>query len=150
MRRLVILVTALAACRGQTQPGPIGKPLELRQYLPDSLRSATSSADSTFRQEIPVGPDSARVELVWNTFQHDSGRFLAELSARLVAPVRYDSLTLGNISGLQNVGTKTRPIESANVQVGWFRRAGLGHESGVMNFGFGGDGRRMIGPPAPR
>jgi hypothetical protein len=148
---MLVLTATLAACSGRTGAGPIGEPLELRQFLPDSLRSATASpADSTFHQEMPVGPDSARVEMTWTAFHHGSGRYLASVSARLVAPVRYERLILENISDLKNAGTKSGPIESAKVQIGWFSRGIFGRKSGVMNFGFGADGRRMIGPSEPR
>lgn len=153
MRSWMLLVAAaLVGCSGRTEAGPIGQALELRQYLPDSLRSTspTSAGDSTFRQQIPVGPDSARVEMVWTSFQHDSSRLLSSVSARLIAPVQYDSLTLGNISQLHNDGTKTRAIESANAQIGWFKRGVFGHKAGVMNFGFNAMGRRIIGPSAAR
>ncbi|MGE5101382.1 MAG: hypothetical protein ACM3SX_15445 [Deltaproteobacteria bacterium] len=150
-RRILSLAVVLAACSGQREAGAIGQTLDLRQYLPDSLRSAsTAAADSTFRQEIRVGPDSAQVELVWTTFQHDSGRFLSSVAARLIAPVRYDSLTLGNPSNLRNTGTKTRVIASANAQVGWFKRTFFVHRAGVMNFAVDAAGRRTIGPAASK
>ena len=151
-RRMLALAVALAACSGRTEAGAIGQTLELRQYLPDSLRSTspTSAGDSTFRQQIPVGPDSARVEMVWTTFQHDSSRLLSSVSARLISPVGYDSLTLGNISELRNDGTKTRAVESANAEIGWFKHGGFRHKAGVMNFRFNAMGRRIIGPSAAR
>ena len=147
---MMALAAGLVGCSGELQPSPIGRELDLRQYLPDTLRSRATAVDSTFRQEMPVGPDSARVEMVWTTFQRDSGRFLSGVSARLVTPVRYDSLTLGNISELKNAGSKTRPVASAKVQVGWFKRTLLMHRSGVMNFSFDAGGSRSIGPAAPR
>jgi hypothetical protein len=150
MPKLVVaLAAALVGCSGRTEAGGIGRTLELRQYLPDSLRATTApAADSTFKQEIPVGPDSARVEMVWTTYQHGSGRFLSTVSARLVAPAPYDSLRFGNISSLRNSGTKSGPIESTSAQVVWFKRTILGRKAGVMNFGFDAAGRRMIGPAA--
>lgn len=144
---MVALTAALVGCSGRTEAGAIGKALELRQYLPDSLRATTApAADSTFKQEIPVGPDSARVEIVWTTYQHGSGRFLSTISARLVAPVRYDSLRFGNISKLRNSGTKSGPVESTTAQVVWFKRTIFGRKAGVMNFGFDAAGGRTIGP----
>ena len=144
---VLALAIVVTACSGRTEAGPIGRPLDMRQYLPDSLRSAVASGtDSTFRQEIRVGPDSARVEMSWTAFQHGSGRYLATVSARLVTPVQYDSLVLGNISDLKNSGTKSGPIESAKAQVAWFKRGIFGRKAGVMNFGFDAAGRRTIGP----
>ena len=147
---MIALAAGLAACSGELQSAPIGKELDLRQYLPDTLRSAGTKVDSTYRQEMPVGPDSARVEMTWTTFPRDSGRFLSGVSARLVTPVKYDSLTLGNISDLKNAGTKTRPVASAKVQVGWFKRTFFIHRSGLMNFSFDASGSRSIGPAAAR
>jgi hypothetical protein len=144
---IFVLAAAVAACSGRTEAGPIGQPLELRQYLPDSLRSTVASAaDSTFRQEIPVGPDSARVEIVWNAFQHGAGRYLTSVSARLIAPAQYDSLRFGNISDLKNTGTKSGPIEGAKAQVAWFKRGTVGPRSGVMNVSFDAAGGRTVGP----
>jgi hypothetical protein len=123
----------------------------MRQYLPDSLKTTTNAAaDSTYRQEMRVGPDSARVEMEWTAFQHGTSRLLARLSARLLAPVQYDSLKLGAISGLQNTGTKTNAVESANIQVAWFKRSPVGHKTGVMNFTFDAAGVRTVGPPADK
>jgi hypothetical protein len=136
-----------AACSGELQPGPIGQPLEMRQYLPDSLRSeAAAKPDSTFRQTIPVGPDSARVEIEWATFRHATGRYVSSVSARLTKSTKLDSLRLGNVSALKNSGTKTDPIESGNVQVLWYMHRITGRQSGAMNFGFDAVGRRTIGP----
>jgi hypothetical protein len=148
---MVALAAALVGCSGRTEAGAIGQALELRQYLPDSLRATTApAADSTFKQEIPVGPDSARVEMVWTAYQHGSGRFLSTVSARLVAPAPYDSLRFGNISNLRNSGTKSGPIESTSGQVVWFKRTIFGRKAGVMHFGFDAAGGRTIGPAAPR
>ena len=144
---ILAFAVVVTACSGRREAGPIGRPLDMRQYLPDSLRSVVASGtDSTFRQEIPVGPDSARVEMTWTAFQHGSGRYLSTISARLVAPVQYDSLVLGNISELKNSGTKSEPFESAKAQVAWFKRGIFGRKAGVMNFGFDAAGRRTIGP----
>ena len=146
----LVLATVLAACTGQTKAGPIGQPLELRQYLPDSLRSPTATiADSIFRQEIRVGPDTARVELTWTAFQHGPGRYLSEVSARLVAPVSYSGLTLGNVSQLRNSGTKFQSVESATVQVGWSKRSLFGRKTGAMAFSVDAGGGRTIGLPVP-
>ena len=151
MRRWTLaLATVLAACTGQLELGPIGQPLDLRQYLPDSLRTPTATTtDSIFRQEIRVGPDTARVELTWTTFQHGSGRYLSEISARLLAPVRYDGLTLGNVSELRNAGTKFQIVESATVQVGWSKRSIFGRKAGATGFSFNAGGGRTIGLPVP-
>jgi hypothetical protein len=146
-RRMLVLTVALAACSGRTESGAIGPTLDLRQFLPDSLRSiAPAASDSTYRQQFAVGPDSARVEIVWKSFTRNSGRFLSAVSANLVAPAPYDSLRYGNISGLHNSGTKTSAIESAKLQVAWFKHTLLWHRAGVMNFTFDAAGSRTIGP----
>jgi len=148
MRRWTLALTvAVAACSGRTEAGAIGQTLDLRQYLPDSLRSiAPSASDSTYRQQFAVGPDSARVEIMWKAFARNSGRYLSAVSAKLLAPAQYDSVRYGNISGLRNSGTKTSPIESASLQVAWFKHTMLWHQAGVMNFSFDGAGSRTIGP----
>jgi hypothetical protein len=121
----------------------------MRQYLPDSAKATTNSAaDSTYRQEIRVGPDSARVEMEWTSFQHNSARLLSTISARLLAPVHYDSLRLGTISDLHNAGTKFNPIESANIQVIWFKRKPFGNSVGVVTFTFDAAGVRTVRAPA--
>lgn len=143
-------MAVLTACSGELQPSPIGKELDLKQYLPDTLRSVATQVDSTFHQEMPVGPDSARVEMTWTSFPHGPGRFLAGVSARLVSPVRYDSLSLGNVSDLKNSGSKENAVAAAKVQVAWYKRTLLFHRSGVMNFSFDAAGSRSIGPAASR
>lgn len=140
----LVFAAALAACTGRTDAGPIGHPIELRRYLPDSLRSTTvAMPDSIFRRVIQVGPDSARVELVWTAFQHGSGRYLSGISARLMGPTTYDSLTLGSISRLRNAGSKFQMVESATVQVGWFRRSIAGLKDGATDFEFDAAGRSV-------
>ena len=138
-----VFAVALAACSGKMPPGPTGRPMELRKYLPDSLKTAPFPPDSTYRQEIVVGPDSARVELTWTTFRHGTGWYLSSISARLVQPVRYDSLTLGEVSELTNIGSKPQPIESAKIGVLWFKTRFFAHTSGVTPFAFGANGRRV-------
>lgn len=145
-----VLMAVLTACSGELQPSPIGKELDLKQYLPDTLRSVATQVDSTFHQEMPVGPDSARVEMTWTSFPHGPGRFLAGVSARLVSPVHYDSLSLGNVSDLKNSGSKENAVAAAKVQVAWYKRTLLFHRSGVMNFSFDAAGSRSIGPAASR
>ncbi|HSQ31278.1 MAG TPA: hypothetical protein VLN49_15565, partial [Gemmatimonadaceae bacterium] len=102
--------------------------------------------DSTFQQEVAVGPNKARVELTWITFRHGSGRYLASVSARLVDPVRYDSLVIGPVSELRNVGTKFDPSESAKLSVDWFKKTFFVHRSGVTPFQFDAQGRRTVWP----
>jgi len=143
----IALAAALAACSSQTKPGTIGQSFDLRQYLPDTLRSTVQPAESTFRQEIPVGPNSAKVELTWTTFRHGSGRYLATISARLLEATPYDSLTLGAVSELANVGSKFEPTESAKIGVGWFKKTLFVHRSGLTPFEFDAQGRRTVGAP---
>jgi hypothetical protein len=138
------LIAMLAGC-SRMDSGPIGPPLNLRQYLPDSLRSATVPAgDSTFRQQILLGPGNARVEVTWTAFRHGDGRYLSTVSASLIARASYDSITLGALSDLRNVGSKFQPIESATVKIGWFRKALLGQRAAVTDFQFGADGRHFV------
>ena len=111
MRRgALVTILAVTACSGSTNAGPIGAALDLRQYLPDSLRaSASGTVDSTFRQVIRVGPDSAQVEVTWSAFQNGPGRYLASLSARLLAAAPYDSLSVRDLDELKNAGSKFIP-----------------------------------------
>lgn len=136
------LAVALAACSGQKEAGPIGQTIDLRQYLPDSLRAiALTASDSTFHRQIRVGPDSAPVDLVWTRFRHGPGRYLGTVGAQLLAPVHYDSLTIGKLSHLGNVGTKDTVIASATVRVEWFKTTLFVHRAGGVDFGFTGRGR---------
>lgn len=139
---------ALAACSGRTEPGPIGAPLELRQYLPDSLRTATSTTvDSTYRRLIRVGPDSARVELSWTAYEHGSGRFLGTIAGRLLDRAPYDSLALRDLSNLKNEGSKLVQVEGARMRVAWFKKGIFGHRTGAVNFWFNAGGRSIVGVP---
>lgn len=143
---MIVLAAALAGCSSQMKPGAIGEALDMRQYLPDTLRTAAFSPETTFRQVIVVGPDSARVELAWTTFRHGAGRYLANVSARLLAPVPYDSLALVPVSELENVGSKFEPSESAKIGVSWFKKTLLIHHAGETPFVFDAQGHRTIWP----
>jgi hypothetical protein len=148
---MAILGVALAACSGRMEPGPIGQPLDLRQYLPDSLKaSSPGSVDSTYRQPVSLGPDSARVELSWTAFQHGSGHYLATITARLLTEARYDSLKLVDPSDLQNSGSKWQADESAKVRLVWFKKGPLGLKSGALRFWFSATGKRLSGLPDSR
>jgi len=145
----MILGLAISACSGTTGPGPIGSPVDLRRYLPDSLRSETAP-DSAYRQRISVGPDSAPVELSWTTFQHESGRYLTSVTGRLLAAAPYDSITLGTVSDLRNVGSKFQQVESGTIQVRWFKSAFMRHTSGTEGFTFDALGRGGLGGTLPQ
>jgi hypothetical protein len=144
-RTAALFGLALLACSGRTEAGPIGQPIDLRRFLPDSLRAATGP-DSNFRQEVPIGPESAPVEIVWTTFPRDSGRYLATVAAQLRAPAPYDSITIGNVSSLRNVGTKFVPIEGGKVRVSWFGHRLFNRLQGSTTFGFDAAGRHTIEP----
>jgi len=132
----------LAACYGSTPAGPIGQELDLRAYLPDSLRSlASTQADTTFRRQIKVGPDSVPVEISWTSFHHGPGRFLGVVNGKLLRPARYDSLRFGNPSNLGNDGTKDTINATATVQVDWFRRVLLFNRHGSASFRFNARGQ---------
>jgi hypothetical protein len=145
----IILGLAITACSGKAAPGPLGSPVDLRRALPDSLRSETAP-DSVYHQRIAVGPDSARVELSWTTFQHGSGRYLASVSGRLLAVAPYDSLTLGAVSDLRNVGSKFEHVESGKIQVRWFKSAFMRDTSGTIGFTFDGLGRGGVDGTLPQ
>ena len=142
----IVLAAGLAACSGELKPGPVGHAVDMLQYLPDTLRTPSIPPDTTFKQEIVVGPDSARVELTWTRFRRGPGLYLASISARLLQPVRYDSISLGEVSELQNTSTKFRPTESARIAVGWYKKRFLVHRSGVTPFRFDAGGRRIVWP----
>ena len=144
---MIVLAAGLAACSGQMTPGPVGKAVDLREYLPDTLRTPEVPPDTTYRAEIVVGPDSAHVELAWAAFRRGPSRLLANVSARLIKPVRYDSITLGRVSELINVASKFEPVESARIEVGWYKKKLFVHRSGVTPFRFDANGRRTIWPP---
>lgn len=142
----IVLAAGLAACSGNMKPGPIGQTLDLRQYLPDTLRTPATPPDTTYQDEIVVGPDSARVELTWTAFRHGPGRFVATVSARLLQPVHYDSISIGQVSELKNVGTKFEPVESAKIGIGWYKKKLFVHRSGVTPFRFDANGARTVWP----
>jgi len=144
-RITAVLGLALLACTARTDAGPIGQALDLRQYLPDSLRT-NAGDDSTFRKQMRLGSDSAPVEMTWTTFRHGSGQYLGTVTARLVAAARYDSLTVGEVSSLRNVGTKFVPTEGAKVRVSWFGRRFFRPVHGSTTFGFDAAGRHTIEP----
>ena len=147
MRKMAIaLVMGLAACSGELQPGPMGKEVDLRQYLPETLRSPETKPDTTYHYAIVVGPDSARVELAWAAFRNGQGRYLATVSARLVKPVHYDSISLAPVSELKNVGSKFEAIESAKLGVNWYKTRFFRHRSGMTPFRFDASGTRTVWP----
>jgi len=144
MRSLTLLLAlAVIACSGKKSPGPISKPIDLRQYLPDSLKAGLVP-DSAFRHQLRVGPDSALVEVTWTLLRNGPSRLLGEVSARLVEPVKYDSITIGDIGNLKNVGTKTEPVESADMKIRWFKTWFTRRRTGAADFEFDAKGRRMI------
>ena len=144
MRSLTLsLAFALVACSRSKAPGPIGQPLDLRQYLPDSLKAGVVP-DSAFRHHLRVGPDSALVEVTWTSLRNGPSRLLGEVRARLVEPVKYDSLTIGGIGDLKNVGTKTDPVESATMKITWFKTWFTRRRTGAADFEFDARGRRMV------
>ena len=147
MRTWTMLATAfaLAACSGRTDPGPIGATVDLRRYLPAQLQT-TTAADSTYRRRIALGPDSARIEMTWTTFRHDSGHYLDDVSARLVARVSYDSIRLGQVSDLRNAGSKFVPAEAARIRLRWYKTSFFRHASGEADFGFDAIGRHTLEP----
>lgn len=145
----IILGLAITACTGSAAPGPLGSPVDLSQALPDSLRSETAP-DSVYHQRITVGPDSAPVELSWTTFQHGSGRYLKSVAASLLAAAPYDSITLGTVSHLRNVGSKFEHVESGKIQVQWFKSSFRRHTSGALGFTFDALGRGGIDGTLPQ
>ena len=148
---MTILGVVLTACSGRMEPGPIGQPLDLRQYLPDSLRTnSPAGADSTYQQQISLGPDSARVELAWTAFQHGSGRYLGTIAARLLAMAPYDSLKLVDPSDLRNSGSKFVPDESATIRIIWVKKGPLGMKRGATKFWFSASGKSLVGLPDSR
>ncbi len=148
---MIVLPFVVSACAGTTPAGPIGQPMELRQYLPDSLRASTASGgDSTFHRQIRVGPDSALVELTWTAFQHGTGRYLGTIAGRLLANARYDSLTLRDVTELKNSGSRWVPVESAKIRVAWFKKRLFGRKSGATTFWFTAAGMNVVGLPESR
>jgi hypothetical protein len=145
----IMLGLAITACSGKSAPGPLGSPVDLRGALPDSLQSETAP-DSVYHQRITVGPDSAAVELSWTMFQHGSGRYLASVSGRLLAVAPYDSITLGGVSRLRNVGSKFEHVESGKIQVRWFKSAFMHDTSGSIGFTFDALGRGGIDGTLPQ
>ena len=143
MRRILPCL-ALLACGGSEQLRPIGENIDLRHFLPDSLQFITPAAgDTVFHRRLTVGPDSARVEVRWQSAQHGGGRYLTALSALVVGASPYDSLTVGDVADLVNVGSKTKPIESAKVRIGWFKSGG---RAGRVDFTFDATGKHLVGP----
>ena len=151
MRKAVTMALGLAitACTGSAAPGPLGSPVDLRRSLPDSLRSETAP-DSVYHQRIAVGPDRAPVELSLTTFRHGSGRYLASVAGRLLATAPYDSITLGKVSDLRNVGSQFEEIESGRIQVRWFKSSFMRHTAGTSGFTFDALGRGGVDGTLPK
>jgi len=126
--------------------GPIGPPVDLRKFLPDSLRASTApGSDTTFHQQMRVGPDSAPVELTWTAYQHGSGHYLATISGRLLADAQYDSLALQDVSDLENRGSKSVVDEAARIRVAWWKKSGVGTTTGMKSFWFTASGKSLVG-----
>lgn len=142
---------ALTACSGRTPAGSIGHAPDLREYLPDSLRTIRSAAtDTAFHVGVKVGPDSAPITVSWTTGQRGAGRYLVSVSAQLESPVNYDSLRFGEVRELQNLGSRGAPIEAATVEIAWFRRRLFWAQSGLVNVGIDALGRRTLAPARRR
>ena len=141
---LVSLAFALTACSGTRSPGPLGQPLDLKEYLPEALK--TGVPDTAFHHRLKVGPDSALIEVTWTPFVNGRNRLLGEVRAQLLEPVKYDSITIGEIGSLQNFGTKSEAVESAGMKIRWFKTWWRRRSSGFTDFEFDAKGRRMVTP----
>lgn len=140
----VACLLAVTACSRRLEPGPLSREIDLRQYLPDSLRSVTTPTDSTFEKDVQVGPDGAHVRFTWNRFQRGSGRYLGTVGVRLLDSVRYDSVGVGPPSDLKNSGTKQQIVASATLSLAWSKRVFLWHKSGTTRFEFDAAGRTRV------
>jgi len=150
MRPTLVLLMAIVACSGKTDAGPIGEPIDMRQFLPESLLTVTTGMpDSAFRHEVKIGSDSARVEATWKSVRHGPGLYLTDVRARLLSAAPYDSLRIGPVSSLQNVGTKSAPVEAAAVRLSWFKKAAAEQKQGSISLEFDAAGRRLVRPTQP-
>jgi hypothetical protein len=147
MRRWTFsLAVAVMACSGTKKPGPLGQPIDLRDYLPPELKTGGVSVDTAYHQRLKVGPDSALIEVTWTPLQNGKARLLGEVKAELLEPVKYDSLRIGEIGNLINIGSKMEPVESAALKVRWFKTWFTRPRAGYTDFQFDAKGRRMITP----
>jgi hypothetical protein len=83
--------------------------------------------------------------MAWTAFQHDSGRFLGSIAARLERRVPYDSLVLGTVSRLDNRGTKWAALESGNIDIFWYKKRLLWTRGGKTAFFFTAAGKSAAG-----
>ena len=115
---------AATGCGGEVKPGPIGELIDLRAFLPDSLRTTSSSGRlvTPHHDTVMVGPDSVSVEIEWRSFEAGGGKYLLSAGARLLAPVKYDSMAFEKSGDPNNAGTHAVPIEAASFLVHWFKR----------------------------
>jgi hypothetical protein len=83
--------------------------------------------------------------MTWTVFQHDSGRFLGSIAARLEKRVPYDSVVLGRVSRLDNRGTKWAALESGNIDIVWYKKRLLWTRGGKTTFLFTAGGKGIGG-----
>ena len=135
--RVFVGLVFVAACHGRTPAGQIGEPLDLRAFLPDTLKQLVSSeSDTSFSRRIKVGPDSVPVQITWTSFRHGPGRYLGTVSGKLMEPAPYDSMRVGSPSNLANDGTKDTVNATATIQVDWFKRFLMLNRRGTVAFRF--------------
>lgn len=145
MRRWTLsLALALMACSGTKNPGPVGQ-LDLREYLPPEFKTG-GVPDTAYHVRFKLGPDSALIDVSWTPLQNGKARLLGDIKAELVEPVKYDSLRIGEIGNLINIGTKDEPVESATMKIRWFKTWLTRPRAGVTNFQFDAKGRRAVTP----
>jgi len=150
MRPMLVLLMATIACSGKTDAGPIGAPIDMRPFLPESLRTVTAGLpDSAFTHVVKLGSDSAQVEATWKSVRHGPGRYLTEVHARLLSAAPYDSLSIGPVAELHNVGTKSEPVEAGTVRLNWFKESAADQKRGSINLEFDAVGRRLVRPAQP-
>jgi hypothetical protein len=75
---------------------------------------------------------------------------LASVTGRLLEAAPYDSITLGAVSDLRNVGSKFEQIESGKIQVRWFKSSFMRHSSGASGFTFDAEGKGGVDGTLPK
>ena len=66
---LLLALACAAGCSGTTPEGPLGRPIDLRPYLPPGVSPPPEAQTTLHRARVEVGDPPALVDLEWRTFQ---------------------------------------------------------------------------------
>lgn len=139
---IFLFIVFISGCGGRETPqGPLGAEIDMSSSLPAGIRAPDEKNLRNHQKDFSPGDSKARVRIAWQSFEQRGGQYIHSVKFEVVEAADGVEIRAGMFGEPVIRGSNAHAVQSAGIEIAWYRKSLLSGKGGQVRMEISADGR---------